>query len=66
MLALKLLLVAGIVALGAWHWRKAAPQLAEGGPDTAFRRTAWLEILLAVGVLAVTAFLGLMEPPGHL
>jgi putative copper export protein len=64
-LALKLLLLAGIVALGAWHWRKAAPQLAEGGPDAAFRRTAWLEILLAVAVLAVTAFLGLMEPPGH-
>jgi putative copper export protein len=64
-LALKLLLVAGIVALGAWHWRKAAPRLAAGGPDTGFRSSAWLEVLLAVAVLAVTAFLGLMEPPGH-
>jgi putative copper export protein len=64
-LALKLLLVAGIVSLGAWHWRRAAPRLAVGGPDTTFRRTAWLEILLAVAVLAVTAYLGLMEPPGH-
>ena len=65
-LALKLLLVLAIVAMGAWHWRKAAPRLADGGPDTAFRRTAWMEVLLAVAVLAVTAFLGLMEPPGHM
>jgi putative copper resistance protein D len=65
-LTLKLLLVLGIVALGAWHWRKAAPRLAAGVPDTGFRRSAWLEVLLAVAVLAVTAILGLMEPPGHL
>jgi putative copper export protein len=25
-----------------------------------------MEVLLAVAVLAVTAFLGLMEPPGHM
>ncbi len=65
-LAFKLLLVAGIVALGAWHWRKSAPRLAAGVPDSGFRRTAWLEVLLAVAVLAVTAILGLMEPPGHM
>jgi putative copper export protein len=65
-LAVKLGVVALILAAGAWHWRVAAPGLARGGPATSFVRTAWLEVVLAAVVLAVTALLGLMDPPGHL
>jgi copper transport protein len=64
-LAVKLGVVALILAAGAWHWRVAAPGLARGGPMRSFVRTAWLEVVLAAVVLAVTAVLGLLDPPGH-
>jgi putative copper export protein len=51
-LATKLLLVAAILAAGA-------------APERSFLRTAWLEVGLAIAVLAVTAVVGLLDPPGH-
>lgn len=62
-LSLKLLLVGVILALGAWHWRstRASARLAGGE----VLRTGWLEVALAVVVLAATAALGVMPPPGH-
>lgn len=60
---IKLAFVAGVVALGAWNWRRQKPRL--GGETAALelRRSANLEVALAALVLAASAILVSVESP---
>jgi putative copper export protein len=53
----KLCLVAGVVALGAWNWRRQKPRLGSEAGAIALRRSASAELALAGAVLVVTAIL---------
>ncbi|MEJ2540636.1 MAG: CopD family protein [Gemmatimonadota bacterium] len=62
-LGLKLLLVAGMMALGAWNWRRLTPGLAEEGGRSALIRASWVEVFLGMLVLITTAVLTGTAPP---
>lgn len=62
-LLLKTTVAAGVLLLGAWHWRIAVPQLASRG-DAAFRRTLRAELLLTVLVLALSSVLVALPAAG--
>lgn len=62
LLAVKLLLVAGMLALALWHRLRAMPLLA-GGADTPVRRSVVLEALLGLVVLALAMGFRLAPPP---
>jgi putative copper export protein len=67
LLLLKLALLAAVLGLGAWNWRRAVPRLRHESSANAERRlvaTAALELLCAMLVLAVTAALSAVEAPG--
>lgn len=64
-LGLKLVLVAGVLAAGLWQLRALHRARSEDAVGGAMRRTAWLEVSLGVLVLAITALLSMMAPPGH-
>lgn len=57
LLLLKLLLVMMVLGLGALNFRVLAPRLGSAGGAEALRRAAWVELVLANVVLAVTAVL---------
>jgi putative copper export protein len=62
-LLVKLLLLAGVGALGWYNWRRVLPSLdAEGGPQR-LRRTARAELGLGFAVLLVTAVLVALPTP---
>lgn len=62
LLLTKLALVAGIVGLGAWHWRAAEARIAAGGA-LSVGRSIGLELLIALAVLLATGFLAGTSPP---
>ena len=59
----KLCLVAGVVALGAWNWRRQKPRMGAEAGAIALRRSASAELALAGAVLAVTAILVSLPTP---
>jgi putative copper export protein len=62
-LIVKLCVVAVVVAIGAWNWRRVKPRL--GGEDGArvLERSARVELAIAALVLAVTAILVSLPSP---
>ncbi|MEK9499475.1 copper resistance D family protein [Gaopeijia maritima] len=62
-LTLKLILVGGVLVLGAINFRRLLPRLDEEAGAVAMRRSASREVALALVVLAVTAIL-VRTPPG--
>jgi putative copper export protein len=64
-LLLKVGVVAGVLAIGAWNWRRGLPGMDSEEGRRALVRRARLEVLLALVVLAVTAVLtGMPMPEG--
>lgn len=65
-LLVKLGTVACVIILGAYNWRRLTPTLGDPESPRRLRRTAAMELLLAAGVLAVTAVLvGTATPERH-
>jgi putative copper export protein len=62
-LIVKLFFVLGVVALGAWNWRRQRPLLGTEPAAMAIRRSATAELLVAVAVLVVTAILVSLPAP---
>lgn len=62
-LIVKLCLVAGVFALGAWNWRRQRPQLGSEGAAIAIRRSSRAELALATCVLVATAILVSLPSP---
>lgn len=62
-LGVKLLLVAGMLALGAYNWRRLSPRRKEPGGGAELVRVAWAEVFVGVLVLATTAVLTGTAPP---
>jgi len=62
-LIVKLCLVAGVFALGAWNWRRQRPQMGTEGAAVAIRRSARAELVLATCVLVATAILISLPSP---
>lgn len=62
-LIVKLCLVAGVFALGAWNWRRQRPQLGSEGAAVAIRRSSRAELVLATCVLVATAILVSLPSP---
>jgi copper transport protein len=64
LLTLKLLLVAGLIAIAAYNKFQLTPQLrTRPSAKSALRRTICWEICLGLAILAVTAFLSQTMPP---
>jgi putative copper resistance protein D len=72
LLALKLVLFAGMLALAAWHRQRSVPALAartaarscpEGDALASLRRSILAEALLGFAVLALVAWFGTLAPP---
>ena len=61
-LLLKLALVGVIVVLGALNWQQLGPAAGTGSGNAILRRSVWLEVLAALGVLAATAVLVAVDP----
>ena len=59
----KLLVVAAVVALGAWNWRRQKPRLGSETGAVALRRSATVELMLAGVVLVLTAVLVSLPTP---
>lgn len=58
--------VLGIVALtGAWNWLKVRPALGDDTGTALLRRSAGVEVAIAVVVVAITAVLVATSPPVH-
>jgi copper transport protein len=53
----KLVLVMGVLLLGAWHWRVAQGTMARARSITALRWSMLLDVAVVVGVIALTAIL---------
>lgn len=64
LLLIKLLCVAGVLALGARNARVLTPRLGTDEGNDAMRRSAVLELVVAQGVLIVTALLVRTSPMG--
>jgi putative copper export protein len=56
-LLLKMGLLVVLLAVGAWNWRVLKPQLGARGSSRRLLRTAGVEVVVAVAILAVTASL---------
>jgi putative copper export protein len=65
-LIVKLCLVAGVFALGAWNWKRQRPQLGTDGGAVAIRRSARAELTVATCVLVATAILLSLPSPAAL
>lgn len=63
MLVLKLLLLAGVAALGWYNWRRVLPGLQAGDSPRGLRRSARAELGLGAAVLLVTAVLVALPTP---
>jgi putative copper export protein len=59
----KLCVVAVVVALGAWNWRRQRPRLGSEDAAHALRRSARVELATATVVLAITAILVSLPEP---
>ncbi|HEU4642131.1 MAG TPA: CopD family protein, partial [Gemmatimonadaceae bacterium] len=59
----KLCVVAIVVALGAWNWRRMTPRLGTEESAHALRRSATSELAVAAVVLVVTAVLVSLPTP---
>ena len=59
----KLVFVALVAALGAWHWRFAQPRLRNERSVTALRWSIALDVVFLLGVLVLTAILTGTAPP---
>ena len=59
----KLIFVAIVAALGAWHWRFAQPALGTERSVTALRWSIALDVVFLLGVLVLTAILTGTAPP---
>jgi len=59
----KLCVVAVVLALGAWNWRRVGPSLGSDGGAAMIRRTATTELVFAALVLAITAVLVSLPSP---
>jgi putative copper export protein len=64
-LLLKMALVAAVAAAGYVNWQHVRPQLSDPAAANVLRRTATLELLLALAVLAITAVLVGLPQPGE-
>ena len=64
-LMLKLLLFACVGAVGFFNWRRATPKLVESGDSAAIRASIRWELVLALAVILVTAFLVTTPPPSE-
>jgi putative copper export protein len=62
-LALKLLLLGGVAAIGAFNWRRVRPTLTDADGAARLRRSATLELALGLVVVAVTAVLVALPTP---
>jgi putative copper export protein len=62
-LTAKLCVVAGVVGLGAWNWRRQKPRLGSEAGAIALRRSATAELALAGVVLLITAVLVSLPSP---
>ncbi len=60
----KLCVVAIVVALGAWNWRRMRPKLGDETGARAIARSATAELSFAAIVLAITALLVSLPSPG--
>lgn len=65
-LIVKLCLVAGVFALGAWNWKRQRPQMGTEGGAVALRRSARAELVVATCVLVATAILLSLPSPAAL
>lgn len=61
-LLLKLAFIAIVLLLGALNWRRLGPASSTASGNTALRRSVWLEVLVALAILAVTALLVAVPP----
>jgi len=59
----KLVFVAIVAGLGAWHWRFAQPALRSERSMTALRWSIALDVVFLLGVLVLTAILTGTAPP---
>ncbi len=64
-LIVKLVIVAGVVALGAINWKKQKPKLGTFEGAQMLRRSAELELWFATAVLIVTSILVSLPGPGE-
>jgi hypothetical protein len=62
-LIVKLCLVAGVFALGAWNWKRQRPQMGTEGAALSIRRSARAELVVASCVLVATAILLSLPSP---
>lgn len=65
-LMLKLGILAGVAGTGAYNWRIATPRLRASGDVQALRRSAFVELALAVALVGVTAVLVATPLPGEM
>ena len=66
LLLAKLVLLGGILALGAHHWRRVLPQLPAASASRGLARTGFVEALVAFLLLGVTAVLVATPAPALL
>jgi putative copper export protein len=59
----KLCVVAVVLGLGAWNWRRVGPTLGTDGGARTIRRTASIELAFAAVVLVITAILVSLPSP---
>jgi putative copper export protein len=62
-LLIKLGLLGVTLALGAWNWKRVTPTLGQARATAALARSATIEVLIALLVLAVTAVLVALPAP---
>jgi putative copper export protein len=62
-LLVKLVLVAMVVVLGAWNWKRVRPSLGAEGTEEIIRRSATMELTIAGLVLIATAVLVTLPSP---
>ena len=62
-LIVKLVLVAIVVTLGAWNWRRVRPSLGDEGSELTIRRSATMELTFAALVLLATSVLVTLPSP---
>jgi copper transport protein len=62
-LLIKLGVVAGVAALGAWNWKRVKPRLGAEGGAMILKRSARAEVIVASVVLVVTAVLVSLPSP---
>jgi len=62
-LIVKLIFVAGVVAMGAWNWKRVRPSLGEHDSEHIIRRSATMELTFGALVLLATSVLVTLPSP---